>query len=657
MKNCPIRAMAACVGFMVVVCALFAVMFFFDNKYRTVLPGGAGYNVLEEDWQEPAFLVDGWEYYPDQLLTPKDFEGTSLPGAQIVYIGQYGNFSAALGTAYGQATYRIVLENRGPARQLALYLPELLCAGNIYINGNLVGQQGSLEPYSPRVMDGLYGFYAGNRTEIVIQCVNHTHYYSGMYYPPAVGSTTALLQMVAVRLLLYGVLCFAPLGVALSYLGVWALEREPTARLMGVLCLAFSLCSFVPFLRIGGITWVRPLYALEDACAGLVLLCAILLAGQLGGVTHRWWHRSLAVPCAVALCAAGIVFPLFILPYVPQFTNAYGYFLFGAKLAAGIYLLFLAVRAVCCQRSLGRYLLCSAGFYGVSVVLSQLWVNWFEPIRGIWPQELGGFVLVLGFAFMMIHRTVSLHVENRRLTLHLQEEVAEKTRSLEQLLGERRELLANLLHDVKNPLAALNNYTELVRQNNVQDEETGRYLDALADRAQAVQERLEWMQDFSRAERGVVPFQRLCLQIFLREFYECNQPDMELFGCNFLLQLEEKENLYIYGNEERLRTALENLCYNALSFTPSEGSITLALSRQKNSAVIQVSDTGTGIRPEDLPHVFERGFTCRPEQGGEGLGLFLVRSVALEHGGTVEAESRVGQGSCFSLYLPLTSDS
>lgn len=651
-KSCPFRRLTVSLGALAALCMLFSVMFVFDNKYCTALPGGAGYNVLEADAKEPAFLVDGWECYPGALLTPQDFTRSDLGGVTL-YIGQYGNFSHTLGTPYGQATYRIVLENRGPARQLALYLPELLCAGRIYIDGELVGEQGTVYPYTPYVMDGMYSFYADYRTEIVIQCVNHTHYYSGLYYPPAVGSATSLLHMVTVRLLLYGILCFAPLAVALSYLGLWALDREPMARLMGALCMAFSLYAFLPFLRTLGVAWVRPLYALEDGCSGLVLLCAILMAGHLSGAVNRWWHRSLAVSCAVALCTAGVVFPLLILPYAPQFTNAYGYILFFAKLAAGGYLLFLAARAVCCQNALGRYLLGGAGFYGISLVLSQLWANRFEPIYGIWPQELGGFVLVSGFAAMMVHRTVLLHDENQRLTLHLQEEVADKTRSLEELLGERRELLANLLHDVKNPLAALYNYAELVQQSPVRDPETAQYLEALADRAQAVQERLEWMQAFSRGERGMLPMQRLCLQAFLESFYTCNRPDMELSGCAFLLQMERDDPLYVQGNEDRLGTALENLCYNALSFTPPEGTITLTLSRQNDSAVIAVSDTGSGISPQDLPHVFERGFTSRPDQGGEGLGLFLVRSVALEHGGSVKVESHPGQGSCFSLYLPL----
>ena len=66
-----------------------------------------------------------------------------------------------------------------------------------------------------------------------------------------------------------------------------------------------------------------------------------------------------------------------------------------------------------------------------------------------------------------------------------------------------------------------------------------------------------------------------------------------------------------------------------------------------------MSDTGCGIAPEDLPHVFERGFTRRPDNSGEGLGLYIVRTFALEHGGSAEAESKPGSGSTFTLRLPL----
>ena len=126
---------------------------------------------------------------------------------------------------------------------------------------------------------------------------------------------------------------------------------------------------------------------------------------------------------------------------------------------------------------------------------------------------------------------------------------------------------------------------------------------------------------------------------------------MELSGLQFCLQLPAKACV-VSGNPERLQIALENLCYNALSFTPPEGVIMLSLEEKGNFAQISVQDTGSGIAPEDLPHVFERGFTRRRNGGGDGLGLFMVWTIALEHGGTVEVSSQMGKGTIFTLHLP-----
>ena len=146
----------------------------------------------------------------------------------------------------------------------------------------------------------------------------------------------------------------------------------------------------------------------------------------------------------------------------------------------------------------------------------------------------------------------------------------------------------------------------------------------------------------------------ICLNDFLQEFYEDNRPDMELSGQSFCLELPG-EKLCILGDSDRLRSALENLCYNALSFTPANGKITVSLKKEKGCAAMTVTDTGEGILPENIPHLFDRGFTNRSDGSGEGLGLFIVRTTALEHGGTVEVESHPGNGSAFTIYLPVVS--
>ena len=273
------------------------------SKYTAALPSGEGYSLLQDDPEQVAFLVDGWEYYPGELLTPEALAGREA--GQHTYSGEYPNFSHHLSSPYGTATYRLVLENRGGPRELSLYLPELLCAGRIYVNGTLAGEQGDVEPYKPHVVDGVYSFRAERATELVIQCANYSHYYSGLYYPPAVGTPTAISRMNIARMMVYGLLCFGSLAAAFSNLALWFFDRDKQNRRLGLLCLAFALRVSYPFLRSLGVPLVRPLYALEDFCAA-----------------------------AASLCAVTVVFPLFILPYAPLFINTYGAVLFFWKLLA-----------------------------------------------------------------------------------------------------------------------------------------------------------------------------------------------------------------------------------------------------------------------------------------------------------------------------------
>lgn len=647
------RLSALCLPLLVVLAGIawYGFLFRADNRYAVTLDGGYGRAVWSGTQSSLAFLVDGWEYHPGQLLEPEDFTPETRP-ARYTFPGEQPNFTQDLGNPYGTATYRLTLENDGASQELVLYLPELLSAGRVYIDGVLVGVQGSIEPYRPCIQDGLYAFTLADSAEIVVQCANYTHYYSGMYYPPAVGTAQSVARLLGIRLAVYGLLCFSALTLALVYLVQWVLARDAGTRWMGLLCLSYALRVCYPVLRALGLPSTRLLYALEDGSGNLVLLCAVVLAGSVSAAGKRRFHRTVAVPAAVALCLFTVVFPVCILPYAPDFINPYGILLFVWKLALALHLLVLAGRAGQGASPLRGYLMGAATFFGVSLAVSVLSANRLEPLYGPWPEEYGGFALVVGFAAILVRHNLYIARENARLTRHLQEEVDRKTHSMEQLLQERRELLARVLHDLKNPLAALCSYAELVRYGGVAlDAETEQYLDALSTRAETVRDRLHHLQDFSRAERGLSDAKPLELNNFLQNFYDDNRPDMELSGIVFRLQLPQ-QSLWVSGCEERLRVALENLCYNALSFTPPDGIVTLALKQQDDDAVLSVTDTGCGIAPEDLPHVFDRGFTRRPDESGEGLGLFLVRTIALEHGGRAEAISRPGAGSTFLLYLP-----
>ncbi|MBO0791460.1 MAG: HAMP domain-containing histidine kinase [Ktedonobacteraceae bacterium] len=113
----------------------------------------------------------------------------------------------------------------------------------------------------------------------------------------------------------------------------------------------------------------------------------------------------------------------------------------------------------------------------------------------------------------------------------------------------------------------------------------------------------------------------------------------------------------VNGNADQLKQALVTLVDNALKYTPSEGVVSLALNTAGGSARVAVNDTGIGILPKDLPHIFERFYRAdrarTRDRGGSGLGLAIAQSIIQEHRGTIEVTSTPGQGSTFTLLLPL----
>ena len=147
----------------------------------------------------------------------------------------------------------------------------------------------------------------------------------------------------------------------------------------------------------------------------------------------------------------------------------------------------------------------------------------------------------------------------------------------------------------------------------------------------------------------------ILLSEFFKEFYRTHNPEATVMGIHFLINIPETP-LHIWGQREKLFLAFENLFYNALRFTPEGGSITLNVISSNSDIEIRLTDTGCGIEPERLDHIFENYAYCDPlEPGphGVGLGLTLSHYFAVAMGGTLVAESRVGKGSVFTLSLPI----
>ena len=124
-------------------------------------------------------------------------------------------------------------------------------------------------------------------------------------------------------------------------------------------------------------------------------------------------------------------------------------------------------------------------------------------------------------------------------------------------------------------------------------------------------------------------------------------------------QLDAQDDLIVKGDIVSLRELFLNLLNNAIRYTPQGGTISLKLNRIGNSACVAVKDTGIGIPEEHIKHIFERFYRVAKSrsrsEGGSGLGLSICQSIVELHGGTIEVESINGEGSTFSVMMPLAN--
>ena len=221
-----------------------------------------------------------------------------------------------------------------------------------------------------------------------------------------------------------------------------------------------------------------------------------------------------------------------------------------------------------------------------------------------------------------------------------------------------RDFLADVSHELRTPLAALRMFNELLRAGAADDPEArSEFIESSGQQI----ERLDWLAqnllDLSKLDSGLVllDLRPDDLRAAVETAVEQTAAAAIRRGVNVALHLPDAP-IRIRHDPQRIGQVVANLVGNAIKFTPRDGSVTVDLAAAPDGARIEVSDTGVGIEPAELPHIFERfyrGSRANEARGsGSGLGLAIVHSIVDMHGGAIEVESRVGGGSRFIVTLP-----
>ena len=222
------------------------------------------------------------------------------------------------------------------------------------------------------------------------------------------------------------------------------------------------------------------------------------------------------------------------------------------------------------------------------------------------------------------------------------------------------EFLATVSHELRTPLTPILGAIYRLRTTGPEDEEFQRNLDLIERNAKGQARIVEDLLDISRITTGKLEFNRQPADLLslVRGAVEVFRGATEALGIRLETSLEDPGQL-VWCDQDRIQQVIWNLLSNAIKFTSHDGTIAVRLERRRKGARITIQDTGVGITPDFLPHVFEKfrqgdDFTTRVH-GGLGLGLSVVRYVVERHGGTVRAESAgQGHGATFIVDLPFS---
>jgi signal transduction histidine kinase len=254
-----------------------------------------------------------------------------------------------------------------------------------------------------------------------------------------------------------------------------------------------------------------------------------------------------------------------------------------------------------------------------------------------------------------LHARVDLREERQEEFLSLANSFNGMAAQVEQTISTLREFVADAAHELHTPLTALLANIELAHDEKNASART-RYLRRAQEQGQRLEGLVQSLLDLSRIEAAesrstlasvdLLPLARKVGEQFASRAEQANR--------SFSMKLPEAR-VAVQGNEAQLRQVIGNLLENALKFTPAGGWISLHLARASDQITLTISDSGIGIPPDDLPHLFERFHRGRnaAEYPGNGLGLAIVKAIVAAHQGNVVVQSEPMQGTSIAVSLPV----
>ncbi len=212
-----------------------------------------------------------------------------------------------------------------------------------------------------------------------------------------------------------------------------------------------------------------------------------------------------------------------------------------------------------------------------------------------------------------------------------------------------RDLLADVSHQIKTPLAAVTLLSDHLKSENLTQRERMKDIRAIQKQTDHASRLIRDLLISAEIEAGVLPFRKetVFLQACINSVFETLAVSAELKGVELYSSIPPQVS--IEGDAHWLSEAFANIVKNCIEHTPAGGSVSLKCTDTNLSAEVTVADTGEGIDPDVLPHVFERFYKSSDSYDSNGIGLYLAKQIILMHNGLIEVSSTVGKGTVFTV--------
>jgi two-component system, OmpR family, phosphate regulon sensor histidine kinase PhoR len=227
---------------------------------------------------------------------------------------------------------------------------------------------------------------------------------------------------------------------------------------------------------------------------------------------------------------------------------------------------------------------------------------------------------------------------------------------LGQLEKMRQEFISNVSHEIQSPLTSISGFSRALQNENISLEERKHYLDIIEAESMRLSKLSDNLLKLSSLESQHHPFEPRTFRLDkqLRNHILACEPQWVDKAIEMDIDLAE---INLTADEDLLSQVWTNLIHNAIKFTPSGGTIGVQLVSKEKEALIHISDNGVGITEEDQAHIFERFYKADKSRnrrsGGSGLGLSIVKKILDMHHGSISVTSQLGEGTTFTVRLPL----